>query len=243
MNLKQYQDYLDDKLFHNGFNFIVAKKEPSILTRLDYIEKMVTGKSVIHVGCVDHTPPLITRKIAKNRWLHKRLTENCSRCVGIDIDNVGVEFIKNLGYHNAIFGDVTDSNLISEITNFHWDYMVLGELLEHINNPVEFLAGIKKNYKPYLDKLIISVPNAFRLTNIINAFKNVEQINTNHKYWFSAYTLAKILNQVGLEINNLQFVDYYKLPGRRFNPIWQFKNFVLKKYPILRDDIVCVVNL
>lgn len=40
-----------------------------------------------------------------------------------------------------------------------------GEILEHISNPMEFLSSIKRNYRNEIKRVVITVPNAFRLDN------------------------------------------------------------------------------
>src|SRR6478609_2571817 len=90
---KEAIPYLEGKLFSNGFKFKYSKSSKKVESRLDYLENIVAGKKVIHIGFADHIP-LIQDKINKGLWLHKRLLEKASFCVGVDIDQKAVEFIR-----------------------------------------------------------------------------------------------------------------------------------------------------
>ena len=91
---KEAIPYLEGKLFSNGFKFKYSKSSSKVESRLDYLENIVKGKKVLHIGFADHIP-LIQDKINKGLWLHKRLLDSASYCVGIDIDQQAVEYIRN----------------------------------------------------------------------------------------------------------------------------------------------------
>ncbi|GHV66149.1 hypothetical protein AGMMS49928_00120 [Spirochaetia bacterium] len=48
-----------------------------------------------------------------------------------------------------------------ELENEKFDYAILGEVVEHVNDPVFFLKNIKENLKDGVEKIIITVPYAF----------------------------------------------------------------------------------
>ncbi|CCB91936.1 putative uncharacterized protein [Waddlia chondrophila 2032/99] len=237
MNLQSdYSDYLSGAKFHNGLNVQISNRH-ELKDRLCKIEELVQNKNVLHAGCVDHLP-LIKEKIHSNRWLHKRLSLCASRCMGFDIDQPGIEFVKKLGYSNVIYHDlIKDKILPKEICEFEWDYMVLGELLEHINNPVLFLEELKNKYQAKVSKVIITVPNAFRISNFKFSLFNKELINSDHRYWFTPYTLAKIIVESGLIMEDMHFVEGC-LSRKSF-----FKNFLLKRKPLFCDTIVAIASL
>ncbi len=69
---KKIDPYLEGTSFSNGLIVQIAEGMESARDRLQIIENLVAGRSVIHVGCVDHIP-LLDEKIKKNRWLHARM--------------------------------------------------------------------------------------------------------------------------------------------------------------------------
>jgi hypothetical protein len=216
MKLQNIEDYLSDKKFDEGLK-IQIPFDKERLTRTQKLVALVTNKKIIHVGCVDHMP-IIEEKIRTNTWLHKLVTDVATECIGVDINKEGIEFMKKIGYTNAYYADLMQPDL-PEITSKKWDYMILGEILEHVDNPCDFLKTLNKLYKNNVDKIIITVPNAFCEYNFTNVQKGFEMINSDHRSIFSPYTLNKILHIGGFKLDDIFFVE----------PIYRFHHLVYNK--------------
>lgn len=198
-------DYLYGKKFSNSLSIQYSYYGP-IPNRVSFIRDIVKDKQVIHLGCLDHLP-LIDSKIARHQWLHKEITESASSCIGIDIDKEVHEYVKTkYGFDNILLGDFTKIKF-PEIISQQWDYAVLGELLEHIDNPVAYLSDIRNNYTDCIKKIIISVPNAWTQASLKNARKSKEVINSDHRYWFTPYTLAKVILRAGMKLDEIYFTN------------------------------------
>lgn len=231
--------------FSNGLKIQIATRNDIAMDRLTLLEKLWSENKIIHLGCADHLP-LIEMKIKKNIWLHARLCRVSKRCLGIDLDRSGVDFIRQtLGYEDVLFLDITkeDSDLIKEEK---WDFIVLREVLEHIDNPVEFLGAIREKYKDVIKKMIITVPNAFSFSNFKQALFNKEVINTDHRYWFTPYTLAKVVTMSGARPEEFYFCNYF--PDNLsikdlLNIHGIIERAILRVFPALRPTIVMVVAL
>ena len=234
---REIENYLTGKEFSNGINVKVAEKQSSIPNRLEYLESLARKKNIIHVGFADHMP-LIPKKIQNNTWLHKRIMESANSCVGIDIDQETVHYVKNeLGIDGVYALDITDRSALPEaVTSKKWDYLILGEVLEHIDNPVHFLANIAANFKGIADRLVITVPNAWDVVNFRALRKHNECINTDHRFWFTPYTLAKVGTRAGLRVEEFKLVMNYT-PG-----IW-WKKILLKRYPMMRETVLMVFEI
>lgn len=186
--------------------------------RLKLIVERTKGKRVLHVGFTDHLP-LIETKIAQGRWLHKLLVESSSHCVGLDINAEAVEFVRTeLGFKDVHVCDLLEDDLAGLIGENRFDYLVLGEVLEHTDDPVNFLTSLRSRMSPYVDKCLITVPNAFSFANVQNIWKSKEYINSDHRYWFTPYTLAKVLTRAGMPIEELGFCGppFHRNPAVRF---------------------------
>ena len=116
-----------------------------------------------------------------------------------------------------------------------WDLVIIGEVLEHIDNPVHYLRSIREKYKEFAKQLVITVPNAFSLKNMLCSFKGIELINTDHRYWFSPYTLAKVGARAGFTVDYFSLCQYYN------GEVWWKKNLV-SRFPMLRDNLVMTLN-
>lgn len=210
----------------------------SFMLRPDYLLDLFENKKVIHLGCTDHIE-IIQTKLDMGNYLHNLITCVSAKCIGVDINKKALEFIKHKGINNVVYGDITLPG-IKEIQDDFYDYLLLGEILEHVENPVDFLQKIVKNYGKYFEKIVISVPNAFGLPFLSNAYNNgKEEVNSDHKYWFTPYTLSKVVFQAGLIINDLQMCLYETsksvVTGLEIEKM-------LKSKPLLLDTIVIICS-
>ena len=239
-------DYLNNVKFSNGLPITISHRGEPVSDRFQIIESLCTKKKVIHLGCVDHLP-LIHQKIEQNLWLHARLCKYTQRCLGIDINSEGINFVRNdLGYEDVICGDILGEDIIEIKKNF-WDYLVMGEILEHVNDPCLFLNRIREKYENNIDKLIITVPNAFSWQNMTYTFSHQECINTDHRYWFTPYTLAKVISQAGMHVEQFSFCQSINInPGMLSwirHPTRIFNQILFNRYPATRLTLLMVAKI
>jgi len=240
MRLKTYSiDYLTGDRFSNGLRveFDWDPHDTDYRSRIEWLAELCAGKNVIHAGCVDHTPEQLIAKLGRNKWLHAMLVEKAKRCLGVDKDQTGIAYLRDeLGY-----ADVECLNLLDApgptITNTKWDYLLLGEVLEHIDNPVSFLGALKERYSSVVAKLLITVPNAFAHDNFYLARRNIEAINTDHRFWFTPYTLCKIMMTAGFEVEQMRFCRNGVIKRRSF-----IKNAWFRRHPLLRNNIILIAH-
>src|ERR1035437_9826020 len=129
----QVLKYLKGEAFQSSLNVEISKEKHQMITRESAITEIIRNTDVIHIGCSDHVQ-IINDKIKNNIWLHKLITENSKRCIGIDIDKESIEFIrKELGYQNVFYGNILTDEF-KNITESKWDYAVFGEIREHLDD-------------------------------------------------------------------------------------------------------------
>jgi len=236
MDLNLVNGYLIGNEFSGGLKVKVAFTEKSVLYRIPFLETLAKNKRIIHIGCVDHVE-LLNDKIVSNTWLHKILKESAKQCIGIDINRTGIEFLMEKGYRDVYYLDIINDDIPDYIKDQHWDYMILGEILEHVDNPVFFLSALKAKYANIVDYLIITVPNAYTLMNLISIFRNTEIINSDHRYWFTPYTLGKICIISGFNVDS-----YYFARKSVIKSVFPIKNFIFRFFPILRDTLIFILK-
>lgn len=201
--------YLRGEKFSNSLTVPYSYKQP-IPNRVELLTQLSAGKKVIHLGCLDHLP-LIDQKVKNGQWLHKRITDVAATCIGVDINQEAKKYVEEkYQINNILIKDIT-SDEIPEITQETWDYAILGELLEHIDNPVSYLSDIRKRYGKHVKELVITIPNAFTRQNFRQAKASAESINSDHRYWFTPYTIAKVMHHAGIEISDIQFSNRIRL--------------------------------
>jgi len=202
--------YLRGEAFKTSLFVDIGKSKHRIISREAVITDMINNKNVIHIGCSDHIP-VIKQKISNNTWLHKLITDNAKNCVGIDIDKESIEFIrKETEYQNVFQGDILSDNF-EAINNKKWDYVVFGEIVEHLDNPVNFLKVFKERYGDRVDKFIITVPSIYNIHQFKNMMNYIEIINSDHRFWFTPYTITKVLVSAGYDPEKITYTNLQSL--------------------------------
>lgn len=207
---KQTYPYLNGEKFSASGEFKFRKNKYQAKSRADIILDITRGKSVIHVGCTDHLE-IIDQKIEQNIWLHKLLSEQSSDCFGIDLNEESIKYLtEELGYDNVEKGDIIHDDF-SRIKSKKWDYVLFGEIVEHLDNPVEFLSTFRSKYKDDVDNFIITVPNILNRAHFkdMNAYR--ELINTDHRFWFTPFTISKVIVASGFTPENIFYGNPIKL--------------------------------
>jgi len=203
-------NYLKGESFKSNLTIDLDRIKHDVITRETAITGIITGKDVIHIGCSDHVQ-VINEKIRTNTWLHKLITENAGKSIGIDIDKDSIDYLKKeLGYHNVFYGNILKDDF-STITERKWDYAVFGEIIEHLDNPVSFLEIFRNRYRNYVSKFIITVPNIYCINQYRNMMKFQERINSDHRFWFTPYTISKILVSAGFIPEKITYSNLYHL--------------------------------
>lgn len=234
--------YLRGERFCAGYRLQLACSAPPrgrrMSDRISLLCEITNGLSVIHAGCVDHGIEQLERQRQRGQWLHERLCAAALRCAGVDLSAEGIEYLRDhLGLTDVYCADLAGDVPVA-LTGTRWDCLVLGELLEHIDNPVEFLRRIGRSYfRGLADRLILTVPNALCRKNAERATAGVEQINSDHRYWFTPYTISKVLFRAGFFIEDIELAKY--APP---SPGWSLRRWRKRRqerqHPLLRDTIV-----
>ncbi len=169
--------------------------------RIKTILSVVKGPDILNLGCVGHSLPVGQKE--KAHWLHSELTERFpgARVVGLDNDAINVDRMREMGFE-AVRGD---AHALAYEASF--DTVVVGELIEHLQNPGECLEGCRKALKPG-GRIILTTPNAFCAMLGLMYLKNFNRaFNAEHVLWFCPQTLYSLAERCGLRIVKFDFVD------------------------------------
>jgi 2-polyprenyl-3-methyl-5-hydroxy-6-metoxy-1,4-benzoquinol methylase len=83
------------------------------------------------------------------------------------------------------------------------------QVIEHVNNPLEFLREIKKLIKPG-GRLLISTPNRNDILMSLLKEKFYKFFyRTQHRWYFDDYSLIKCAELSGFRVNNVKFIHRY----------------------------------
>ena len=213
--------------------FLFDSSDSICRSRLDVLCDLAAEKRIINVGCVDHSIRKIKIKLKHDQWLHKRLCEVARRCVGVDILEDCIAYLRDeLAIEDVFACDILKDELPWNDRQ-DWDCILLADVIEHIDNPVSFLASLRQRFADRVDEVIISTPNAMGLTFHRAARRGTELINSDHRYQFTPYTLAKVATVAGYRVKDIAMCRYG--PGSRRRVV---TNLCLKYRPLLRDGMV-----
>ena len=220
--------YLNGEEFSNSLDVDFGGTIQFPKRRLDCLAHICKDKNVIHFGCADH-PPLISKKLEKGRYLHEILTNCTKKVVGLDFNQQGIDIMRDrLNYDDVYCFDLFNPQIPDTLNNKKFDYIVMGEILEHVDDPVDFLKRMKDTFSSVCQSIIITVPNIACLDRYKSIKNNFENINSDHRYWFTPYTLAKVITRANMQTVLIEGTD----ARRSINSFGSFVAMIKRTYSI-----------
>lgn len=181
-----------------------------------------TQLNVLDIGCATGVNGrfLLDNKIAKN-------------IIGVEFDHDMANLASQF-YNKVYVGDLNSEQFIELILdcNLTFDYIIYGDILEHLINPAKVLEQLNKLLNRE-GKIIISVPNISHIELFIQVYvkgtwpKNERGIfDKTHLSWFTRKDIIDLVKRAGF--NNVKYYRKYRSRdaiGSKFN----FYTKVLKK--------------
>lgn len=204
-DFRDYDEYWQNRGFH----------APS-LDRAKLISKYIKPKSkILDIGCGDGT---VIDYLSKNNKPQK--------IVGIDISQKAVDYILGNGYE-AHQIDVLSKKFIEFLKDKKFDYIIITEVLEHIQDPEKVIVAVKECFNK---SVFISIPNSgffiHRIRFLFGRFPLVfivQHVKEHIRFW----TLKDFVYWTGY--HNYKIVSTIVLTGLDFKPL----EFLEKFFPSL----------
>jgi SAM-dependent methyltransferase len=174
--------------------------------RYDFILERCRGKRVLHVGCVDSGQ--LAERFRRGELIHQRLAVSAGELWGVDIDAEGISFLRDNGFENLIVGDASEIDQIEVLTKRDFDIVLASEIIEHLQNPGQFLRNIRAVMRPNRTELIATVPNAHRIDTLFWLLRGIEYVHPDHNYWFSYQTATNLLGKSGLKVEEVYVYSF-----------------------------------
>lgn len=133
-DFKSYDEYWAKRGFHEP-----SRHRAEIIS--EYIDK---GSTILDIGCGDGT---VLDYLSKN--------SSPKDLVGVDISKKAVEHTQKRGY-NAYQMDASSDDFEKFLENQSFDYIIITEVLEHIQNPEDVIQACKGHVNK---NLFVSIPN------------------------------------------------------------------------------------
>lgn len=224
-------EFSPGEIFEIGGNFFDGG-------RVELLEAMARGRAVLHIGCADHAG-LIEEKHGRGQWLHGRLGAAASKLTGVDVNADALAVARRMGFEDLWICDVTQPWPDELGEGISYEIAILGEIVEHLDNPVAFLQSLRTQAKGRIQQLAVTVPNAWSIDNLRSVLKGNEHINTDHRYWFTPFTAAKVLHRAGWQVQELWFCE----AGRSDSGVRRRgRAQLLRRKPQLAETIVAIAE-
>lgn len=176
------------------------KNYPLAKSRFELIKEYVKDKKVLDCGCVTHK--VHDKEWRKKWWLHDLIVKESKSCLGVDIEKLEIDKLKEEGY-NLVCANVEKMEL-----NEKFDCIVAGELIEHLSNPGLFLERVKAHLEND-GIVIITTPNPFSIGLISRVALGLKyDVNYQHTCFFDTITIKQLFQRHGFIIKN-----YYWCPS------------------------------
>lgn len=162
-----------------------------------FILSCCKDKRVLDVGCIGQD-----RDFTAPNWLHNKIRSVTQHVHGVDILIPLIQKLRTQGYFIYSIEEL-------QAMNERYDIIILSDVIEHVNNPVEFLAF----YSTFLSEngtMIVSTPNANRANDFINIlFNNNYSTNPEHTFWFCPKTFAEVTERAKLSLTGFHWAHQY----------------------------------
>lgn len=168
------------------------------IDKFQFIIDCSKDKSVMDVGCVGQD-----KGFDSPNWLHGRIKKVASECIGVDIDESGVEQLKKDGFNVILDNELNGHEKI-------YDLIIMGDVIEHVSNPLVFI----NQYAPFLKpggKMIICTPNGFGIRYFIQIlFYGKSSTNPEHTFAFEPITFVELVSRSELKIDEFYWLKEYR---------------------------------
>jgi len=168
----------------------------------DLILRLCKDKNVLHIGAADY--PFHLEKAKNNELLHQKLARTAKHVLGLDNNDESINELKRFGITNIKKADIMHP------LNFkpgEFDVIILGDVIEHLENPGIALSNVRKIMNKGTD-LVVTTPNCYCYFNIANIFRKKENVHADHFFWTSRQTMKQLFGHLGFRIISFRYVNF-----------------------------------
>lgn len=212
-------------------------------TKVDFILGHCRDRRVLDVGCVQHTWEQSHRN---PNWLHRKIREVSAACLGVDYLTDDVERLRRLGY------DIVAGDVLRDEPPGTFEVVVLGDLIEHLENPLRLLEYAAAALEPS-GRVLVTTPNATYLGQVVTVLaRRRPEINPEHVMIFDPFTFRNLVERSPLELEELVWLgpswralwdSRFRVVRKMVSPaVARLTSGVLNRRPYLSSDFAAVLR-
>jgi len=193
----------------------------------DFLSHFVRDKTVLDVGCVDHSASIEQEE----HWLHKHLASSAKSILGLDILESDAVELRQRGY------EVTCGDAMTVSLNRTFDVVVAGEIVEHVDDPAAFVCNMARHLNDQ-GRLVMTTPHVFFFLHFLESiFSSADRRwNPQHVAWYCPFTLGNLLHRNNLEVESC----FYFTRSRKLRRLLKLTH--LPCYGIIASSILVIAR-
>jgi 2-polyprenyl-3-methyl-5-hydroxy-6-metoxy-1,4-benzoquinol methylase len=161
---------------------------------------------VLDIGVVEHD----IGHIESPNWKHRKIHQWAAHVLGIDVIPDAVKLLNSHGF-NVRQMDATSEEDLGE----RFDRVVIGDVIEHVNRPVDLLKFAARHLVPD-GRILVSTPNPYWIAFIWGTIRaGTLVINADHVSWVSPSAALEIGRRAGLDLREYWLLQGDQAPVKR----------------------------
>lgn len=169
--------------------------------RMEFLRDYFKGSRVMDIGAGEHTPDVYR----EDRWEHGVISKSASYAVGIEINQSLCDHYNAKGFHFKCV-DATSNTDLGE----RFDLVFMGDVIEHVNNPVALLEFAKRHLTGGKGRILVSTPNPFCFSCVTSRIRKKHYrpffiTNFEHVSWITPNNAHELARRSGLALTKIYF--------------------------------------
>lgn len=185
-------------------------------------------KSVLDIGAGEHDPNFYS----DSNWEHGQIVKVAAKAVAVEIDAALCEHYRRAGFDFRCLDATSDIDL-----GERFERVFIGDVIEHVNDPVALLAFAKRHLAPQA-AILVTTPNPFAPRVLAKRAKTGTRYvmaNLEHTRWISTSTMYELALRAGLRVTSLRWpLCKRREPGLRKSADMFLKRLALTTQPFER---------
>lgn len=199
-----------------------------------YMAQAAAGRAVLNVGAAGGVAGYLPHN--KEIWLHHRLAQAAGQLVGIDIDKPAIDYA---GKHGVT---ILNENCETMSLADRFDLIVLSDVIEHMNAPVDAVVNLMRHLKPQ-GKLCITTPNPLSLLGLTRLpLGQAPNVYWDHVACYLPEHIQAICDRYGFALKAIYYFDHVDRRTRLLSAKSYLSIAVGKLLPRVSSSFMAVIE-